>query len=152
MSYTSGDEENFSNSANLYSAKNLMRVGLVGAIGLATKIYWPETQKNQAYTDALAVEIETIKKQLPIKVDDVTALTDISAKGLEVTLNYKISGTLNPNMLANYRAMLKNAGSAEVCSNPNRVRLIEKGGSVIYKYEDTAGTKFDAIFNSCTAR
>jgi hypothetical protein len=152
MSYTSGDEGNFSNGPDLFTAKNFIRVAVVAGIGILAKYYWPEVQKDQAFTDALAAEVAAVKKQLPTKVDEMTEMTDISAKGLHVTYTYKISEVLNPNLVANYRSTMKNANSAQVCSNANMRQLMLKDGSVTFKYEDAAGTKFEATINSCTAR
>ncbi len=152
MSYTSGDESNFANSPDLFTTKNFIRVAVVGAIAAIAKIYWPEAQKDQAFVEALVAEVETVKKQLPTKVDEVTTLTDISVKDLQVTYRYSISETLNANMVANYRSLAKNDLSAQICANANMRQLMVKGGSTTFWYEDANGTKFDVVINSCTAR
>jgi hypothetical protein len=69
-----------------------------------------------------------------------------------VAYHYKISEALNPNMLNNYRAAIKNANIAQLCANRNIQQLMAKGGSVTYKFEDKTGTKFDTVISSCTAR
>jgi hypothetical protein len=65
MSYANETEKNFSSGPDLYTTKNLLRVGVAAAIGIVVNQYWPETQKDQAFLDAIAAEAEMTKKQLP---------------------------------------------------------------------------------------
>ena len=87
----------------------------------------------------------TSKSQLPLKIDDVTQLVGVTAKGRTLALAYRVSGPNDIQASPAVRARLTQAVIAESCTAPQMRRFVDAGATLELTYSDKAGAKLIGI-------
>jgi hypothetical protein len=95
--------------------------------------------------------VSQIRAQLPMRVDEITRMTEVSGSGNRLIYTYAVSEDLTPEELAAARAELPALRQRELCVDQGARRLIEAGAVFVYHYVDTARDAIDAEVRSCPA-
>ena len=90
---------------------------------------------------AVRREAEGSKSQLPLRIDEITQLVGVTAKGRTLALAYRVSGPNDIRNNAAVRARLTQAVIAQSCTAPQMRRFVDAGATLAMTYSDQAGTK-----------
>jgi hypothetical protein len=85
---------------------------------------------------------------LPIKLDDLTQITEIRVEGTELVSTLQVSVPF-PDTPANLQQREQGSISARICANPDAADLIRDGGTVRYDYRDPTGQSFSVRVTAC---
>jgi hypothetical protein len=150
MSEYERSETRFSDGPSLYTAKNLFRVAVVGGLAYGAKLYFGGQEKEVALDTELASFVETQRLRLPIKVDEITTVKNVSLNGRRITYTVDVNAVFNNGMINNIKATQQNINKSLVCSDKGFYKAIyESGVSISHVYNDTAGNAFDTIVQDC---
>jgi hypothetical protein len=114
--------------------------------------YWdPEARaKIKTVDDALALLVPEIRKNLPIKVDEITTWLAIQALGPAVPYTYRID--LPTQDIEAIADNLKNVTTQNACNNKTWRMFLDAGARQRHLYVDESGlhaVQFDIDSNSC---
>ena len=86
----------------------------------------------------LATSAGQIRTQLPVRVDELTELTEISSSGPVLTYTYRISRRASE-LPPNAPQILETSTRTNVCAQPSMVQTIAIGGAYVYRWTDRDG-------------
>jgi hypothetical protein len=114
--------------------------------------YWdPEARaKIETVDDALALLVPEIRKNLPMKVDEITTWLAIQAAGPAVLYTYRID--LPKQEVEALADNLKNVTTQNACKNKTWRMFLDAGARQRHLYVDQSGlhaAQFDIDRNSC---
>ena len=94
---------------------------------------------------AVQREAENSKSQLPLRIDEITQLVGVTAKGRTLALAYRVSGRNDIRNNPEVRARLTQAVIAQSCTAPQMRRFVDAGATLAMTYSDQSGTKLLGI-------
>jgi hypothetical protein len=114
--------------------------------------YWdPEARaKIKTVDDALALLVPELRKNLPMKVDEITTWLAIQALGPAVLYTYRID--LPKQDIEAIAGDLKNVTTQNACNNKTWRMFLDAGARQRHLYVDESGlhaVQFDIDSNSC---
>ena len=93
--------------------------------------------------------VAAYKVNLPLRVDDVTTLTDVTADGLTVTYHMTARVAADTVSLSGLAAM-RSSTRAVVCENEQLIAMIGIGGAYRYVWKDESGAVIgETTIDSC---
>jgi hypothetical protein len=92
---------------------------------------------------------EQIRPQLPVDVDHVTQLVDITSEGPMLTYHYRVSmkaGDLRPGVVEEIESQVRRTA----CAQPQMRQTIGFGGAYGYRWDDREGERIHSVrIDSC---
>lgn len=83
---------------------------------------------------AVAREAVATRAQLPMRIDDLTELVEIDAKGRLLTLGYRVAKPIAINQAV--KSAMTKAVTAEACASPVMRRYVDAGATIRMAYQD----------------
>lgn len=96
--------------------------------------------------------IAEARRQLPLRVDDMTTMTAINASGTQIVYEMRIDGDIPTAGIALARAEQQRYVERAACERAATRGMIDAGATLAYRYTDSSGDGFEAHASSCPAR
>lgn len=97
----------------------------------------------------IAAGVAEARPQLPIRVDDITTMTGISAAGTRILYDMRLDADIEaadiPGARAEQQAYLERAA----CEARDTRQMIDAGATLAYRYTDRNGDQFETQVGSC---
>ena len=90
---------------------------------------------------AVSHQAELGQSQLPVRIDAVTELVGVTARGRTLALAYRVSGPNSGAMNATTKAKVTRSVRAESCGAPQMRRFIDAGATLAMTYSNASGAK-----------
>lgn len=97
----------------------------------------------------IAAGVAQVRSQLPIRVDEITTMTAISAAGTQVLYDMRLDIDIEATDLAAASAEQQAYADRAACEERDTRRLIEAGAALTYRYTDRNGDQFQTRIESC---
>lgn len=94
--------------------------------------------RRRAIACVFASSAAQIRAQLPVRIDEISELVEISSSGPVLTYTYRL-GRSRAELPANVAQLLENGTRSNVCAQANMVQTIAIGGSYVYRWVDRDG-------------
>lgn len=113
------------------------------------KEQYAANQPDPAIVKGLEQAAETLRSQLPKKVDEFTTMTDakVDKGAMHYFLNLDID--LPDDQIDNARNEIGSSNRKEICSNENHRAVISLGGSYVWTYKLENGRDFTVHVRDC---
>lgn len=113
-------------------------------VGGAAVEGYTESRKKDGLEQAIALAAEQAQGNLPMKLDEQTSLTKVSASGTEILYINELSGvekgSITREALQTYAADI----NTRACAAGTR-KLLDAGGTMTYVYVDKASSEFGRL-------
>ncbi len=97
----------------------------------------------------LEMEARIVNERTPMRVDEVTTLTGVSARGTTLTSQYTVSQDIPSERIEAARQALQQEIGTRLCADPNTAGLVRRGATIEADYRDPSGDHIRLSFNSC---
>lgn len=101
----------------------------------------------------LAAEVEaaaaTLRRQLPMRVDELTTATGIRADGAEFVYEMRVDDSISREQFRSLRDAVQTANQTNLCGQEPVAAFIRRGGSMRHIYTNAAGDRFETRIVAC---
>lgn len=120
--------------------------GIVIALGLKVFVFAGGGTDLEAEIEA---GVRQARAELPVKVDEVTTITAITASGNRVNYALQIAADIPTAAIPAAQREQQAALRQSVCSTRESRRIVEAGAVLVYNYTDQTGDRFANEVGSC---
>ena len=113
------------------------------------------TIKGMGIDMGLKVFVESIKKTLPKKIDELTIFTNVEASRSKISHHYKVLASAKEIDVKGLKNFVTNYFVSTICENENSRFLVENVETFSYLYRDSSDALFlslDFSKNDCVKR
>ena len=103
------------------------------------------TQQEMSVAEALELAVTEVRKQVPMKVNEMTTLEDVSSIGEVFQYHYRLEFSEKDIGVDEFRTAMTQTLRESVCSNEDMRMIMEDGGSYEYIYKGLDGVLIDTI-------
>jgi hypothetical protein len=122
--------------------------GVVVLIGM--KVGWSMLGGGTADVPAqIAQGVVEARRQLPMRVDEITTITDISSEGTRIIYGMRIDLDIPTDQIPQARTAQQTDVTRTACATPQPRQMIDAGATLVYRYTDRSGDRFDVEVGSC---
>ncbi|HEX8364691.1 MAG TPA: hypothetical protein VF603_05340 [Allosphingosinicella sp.] len=97
----------------------------------------------------IAAGVAEARTHLPVRLDDVTTMTGITAAGTTIIYDMRLETDIATADIPAARADQQRYIDSAACETPDTRRMIDGGATLAYRYTDPSGDRFQTQIGSC---
>ena len=108
-----------------------------------------EARRAVLLNERLEATVQSVRPQLPMRIDEVTALTDVKLDGRTISYIIDVAEEVPADEIGPYRSDVEREARARGCSEPDIRFLLESGATMVWQLRDLSGELFRVTVSSC---